>query len=140
MWLNVGGRDALASYGDAGIPDIHWRFLDKRCVDQFETDSHIFVHGGLDPDVPLAEQKIHILRWKTFRDPKPHCSGKTMICGHSTQKSGWPCDLGSAVCIDTGVSRGGWLTCLDAESGNFWQADQRGRGRRGHLKDIPKLR
>lgn len=140
LWLNVGGRDALASYGDAGIPDSHWRFVETRCIDYFETDTHVFVHGGLDAEVPVVEQKPYILRWKTFRDPKPHCSGKTMVCGHSTQKAGWPCDLGFAVCIDTGVSRGGWLTCLDAESGNFWQTDQRGKCRRGNLRDVPKLR
>lgn len=135
-WLNVGGRTALAPYGDAGIPDSYWEFLETRCIDHFETESHIFVHGGLDADLPVAAQKVHILRWKTFRDPKPHCSGKTMVCGHSTQRNGWPSDLGFAVCIDTAASQGGWLTCLDIRSGKFWQANQHGQLRSANLGEL----
>ena len=57
-----------------------------------------------------------------------------MICGHTRQLSGMPLDLGSAICIDTGVyDSEGWLTCLHAESGRYWQANQRGQTRWSHL-------
>ena len=134
-WLNVGGRAALASYPDGKIPDAHWDFLINRCVDSFETDHHIFAHGGVEADLPMAQQKIHILRWKTFRDSKPHCSGKVLVCGHSTQKSGWPCDRGHSVCIDTAAGRGGWLTCLEPATGSFWLSTERGIIRRASLHD-----
>jgi serine/threonine protein phosphatase 1 len=133
FWLNVGGRAALASYPSGKIPDAHWEFLERRCVDSFETENHIFAHGGLDPDLPLADQKIHILRWLTFRDPKPHFSGKVLICGHSLQKSGRPCNRGHSICIDTAAVRGGWLTCLDVMTGSFWQGDESGRLSEGSL-------
>ena len=133
LWLNVGGRTTLSSYGDQGIPDAHWDFLITRCVDYFETDSHIFVHGGLNPNLPAAEQKIHVLRWQSFREPRPHFSGKTMVCGHTEQKDGWPCNRGHAVCIDTGVRRRGWLTCLDVTTGRFWQSSENGGLRSGEL-------
>ena len=54
-------------------------------------------------------------------------SGKVVICGHTRQLSGWPLDLGCAVCIDTGAyAGGGWLTCLEVETGRFVQANQKG--------------
>jgi serine/threonine protein phosphatase 1 len=133
LWLKLGGSQTEQSYGGAGIPDRHWRFLETECLDVFQTASHVFVHAGVDPNVSIAQQTVACLRWKTFHDPKPHCSGKVVVCGHSTQRSGWPCDLGHSVCIDTGASRGGWLTCLDVSSGEFVQSNQKGELRTGRL-------
>ena len=49
-------------------------------------------------------------------------------------RSGVPLDLGSTVCIDTGVyDSQGWLTCLHVETGGYWQANQRGETRTGSL-------
>jgi serine/threonine protein phosphatase 1 len=75
-----------------------------------------------------------MLYWESFDDPPPHESGKVMVCGHTSQKSGKPRNLGHAVCIDTWACGEGWLTCLDAESGRYWQANQRGETRRGWLE------
>jgi serine/threonine protein phosphatase 1 len=135
LWLKLGGAETERSYAGGVIPQRHWDFLERRCVDSFETTSHVFVHGGVDPNLPLARQSVAYLRWKTFRNPSPHCSGKVVVCGHTTQRSGWPCDLGHSVCIDTGASRGGWLTCLDVGSGKLWQANQRGDHREGRLSE-----
>jgi serine/threonine protein phosphatase 1 len=49
-----------------------------------------------------------------------------MICGHTSQKSGLPLNLGHTVCIDTFAHGGGWLTCLDVRTGLYWQANQNG--------------
>jgi serine/threonine protein phosphatase 1 len=57
-----------------------------------------------------------------------------MICGHTRQTSGLPLDLGHAVCLDTHASSGGWFTCLETESGMYWQANQQGELRSGRLK------
>ena len=65
--------------------------------------------------------------------PEKHCSGKVMVCGHSEVRSGVPLNLGHAVCIDTRAYAGGWLTCLDVESGHYWQANERGGVREGEL-------
>lgn len=45
-----------------------------------------------------------------------------MICGHTSQRSGRPVNLGHTICIDTYAHGGGWLTCLDARSGRLWRA------------------
>jgi serine/threonine protein phosphatase 1 len=140
LWHACGGDATLMSYcpfDDRGtladVPDAHWEFLDRRCVDWYETDSHFFVHGGVVPHLPLARQSPVVLRWQTFDNPQPHACGKVMVCGHTPQRDGLPTDLGHAVCIDTNAHDGGWLTCLDVTGGEYWQANERGETRGGVL-------
>ena len=143
LWLACGGRETLQSYGVQfpetfdlkDIPEAHWRFLERDCVDWCETDTHFFVHANAYPDVPLAEQPREMLLWEKLYVPCVHISGKVMVCGHTSQKSGRPVNLGHAVCIDTWVYGRGWLTCLDVDTRKYWQADVSGRTRTGHLQD-----
>jgi serine/threonine protein phosphatase 1 len=106
-WLDDYGADTLASYVTSGkgsledVPEAHWRFLERDCRDWFETETHFFVHANAYPDVPFAEQPVYMLRWESFGEPAPHSSGKTMVCGHTSQKSGRPKHVGHAICIDT---------------------------------------
>jgi Calcineurin-like phosphoesterase len=142
FWLNFGGIDTLESYAPVGqmaslaeVPATHWHFLKHTCIDWYETDSHIFVHANLDPDLPLHLQQHEQLHWAGLhaKSHRPHVSGKVMICGHTEQQSGLPLNLGSAVCIDTWVYGDGWLTCLDVHSGEYWQANELGQTRCGCL-------
>jgi serine/threonine protein phosphatase 1 len=133
LWLNCGGEMALMSYApESGqpslrdVPQAHWDFLVHDCRDFHETDAHIFVHGGLVQDVPVEKQPTSALRWLKFPPVSPHMSGKTVICGHSPQKSGRPANIGHAICIDTNACRGGYLTCLDVDTAQIWQCDERG--------------
>lgn len=134
MWLMNGGEQTLASYAQPGkqgtisdVPRAHWNFLDHVCTDFFETPKHIFVHADLLPKVGLGAQPPQVLRWQKLMPHPPHFSGKLMICGHTVQPSGLPLDLGFAVCIDTGIYLpDGRLTCLDVESGDYWQSDAAG--------------
>lgn len=143
-WQEVGGDVTLRSYapfdGDEGtladIPDSHWEFLSERLLPFYETDTHFFVHAGAYPDMPLNEQPDFILYWEPFDDPPRHESGKIMVCGHSSQKSGLPLTNGNAICIDTWACGKGWLSCLDAHSGEIWQANQRGETRLLHLDEL----
>ncbi|HEX4132055.1 MAG TPA: metallophosphoesterase family protein [Pirellulales bacterium] len=141
-WLQYGGQDTLDSYGTAeraagldDVPEAHWTFLEQQCVDWFESEKHFFVHANADPKLHLPDQSPTMLRWAKFVDPPPHRSGKIMVCGHTCQESGWPRNLGHAVCIDTCIYDGGWLTCLDVGSGKFWQSNQAGEIRTGDLAD-----
>src|SRR5688572_1050231 len=136
MWLSVGGMQALASYGRGGLADVppeHWDFLDNRLTDYHETDTHVFVHANLFPELPLDEQPELMLFWEFLAAPIRHESGKTVVCGHSSQKSGEVLDLGDTICIDTFAYGGGWLTGLDVGSYRYWQADLRGQTRDGRL-------
>jgi serine/threonine protein phosphatase 1 len=138
MWQSVGGRQALASYGPAAtlasVPAAHWDFLDNRLVDYHETDTHIFVHANLVPGYPLEEQPEEMLFWEFLTWPIRHESGKTVVCGHTSQKSGEVLDLGDTICIDTFAYGGGWLTCLDAGRLRYWQANLQGQTREGWLE------
>jgi serine/threonine protein phosphatase 1 len=57
-----------------------------------------------------------------------------MICGHTSQKSGVPRDVGHAVCLDTHAFGGGWLTCLEPGTGLYWQSNQQGQLRTSQLR------
>jgi serine/threonine protein phosphatase 1 len=131
IWMTWGGRSTLDSYeGLAKIPASHIEFL-KSGLPFWETESHIFVHANLEPDLPLAEQKTSVLRWRRLKNatPPPHRSGKTVICGHTRQHSGLPWVMPGWVCIDTSASDGGWLTCLDVASNHVYQAAENGATR-----------
>jgi serine/threonine protein phosphatase 1 len=150
QWRGKGGDATLASYSKSGkagkksgkagkladVPDSHWNFIENVCVDWCETDTHFFVHANTNPNLPLAEQPDQMLFWEKFGNPAPHISGKIMVCGHTSQKSGIPINLGHAICLDTRVYGKGWLTCLDVISGRLWQANQAGELRTAWIQDF----
>jgi serine/threonine protein phosphatase 1 len=143
LWCSYGGLETLESYSPdhrqdwiSAIPDSHWDFL-QGTARFHETASHIFIHACLDPELDMAEQPDWLLLWEFFdRFQKQHKSGKRIICGHTPQRSGEISDKGYATCIDTGAAIGGWLTCLDCGSGQFWQANQKGNTRGGVLPSL----
>ncbi|MEM6458230.1 MAG: metallophosphoesterase family protein [Planctomycetota bacterium] len=139
-WWLCGGAATLDSYpparnGDplAAVPDHHWDWLGSTRL-YHEDAGHLYVHGNLDPALPLDRQPIEQLLWAKFVDPRPHVSGKVMFAGHTSQKDGEVVDLGHAVCIDTWAVGQGWLTCCEPATGRLWHADRAGRTRRGRLQ------
>ncbi|MDB5307373.1 MAG: serine/threonine protein phosphatase [Gemmataceae bacterium] len=142
MWLSVGGVQTLGSYGPApgksgalaDVPEEHWAFLDYNLLDYYETDQHIFVHAGVACGIDMAEQPEHALYWDFLGEAMRHHSGKTVVCGHTSQKSGEVKVVPGAVCVDTYAHGGGWLTCLDAPTGKFWQVNQLGKKRDGRIE------
>lgn len=143
FWMNFGGAETLDSYDPPGraallddVPELHWLFLEETCRNYYESDTHLFVHANADPLKPLAEQSEQELQWTGFANRGPHCSGKVLVCGHSEQTTGWPVNLGHAVCIDTFAYGGGWLTCLDVATGDFWQANDYGQRRAANLAEF----
>jgi serine/threonine protein phosphatase 1 len=137
-WLTCGGTDALRSYGwspggpkrtlASWFPDRHRTFIAETKL-YHETATHVFVHAGLLPQLPLDRQPEIALLWRVT-DPDsgaPHVSGKVVVVGHTPQSSGEVLDLGFLVNIDTNCVRGGWLTALDVESRQVWQADANGK-------------
>lgn len=144
-WLECGGRKTMESYLvepnwsllPSAVPEAHWRFLEHTCVPYYETERHFFVHANVYADLPLDLQPDYMLYWEKLSpsQSRPHESGKTMICGHTQQRSGKPLNLGHAICIDTWAYGDGWLTCLDVETGMYWRANQRGETRLRWLEE-----
>lgn len=133
-WLQYGGVETLDSYMFAGdmsvIPQSHRDFFDSM-VDYYETDHHFFVHANYDPQVPLAELTVPLLRWMKLTDSTPdaHQNGKKAVVGHTHDRGGEIFDIGHLVCIDTHCYGGGWLTALDVDSGKLWQSNAAGEMR-----------
>jgi serine/threonine protein phosphatase 1 len=132
-WLLFGGKATLMSYGTLRpeeIPADHIEFLEN-CMLYYDTEKHIFLHGTYDPALPMERQSLQTLLWDKIRPtpPTPHCSGKTVIVGHTAQRTGQILDLGYLKCIDTCCYGDGYLTALDINTGQIWQADKTGRMR-----------
>lgn len=141
-WLGFGGDQMLASYDVESIDQIpfeHRVFLTSGLKDFYENDTHFCVHANAREDLALTEQPDRMLFWKKFGDVKPHRSGKIMVCGHTPQRSGYPKDIGHAICIDTDAARRGWLTCLDLGSRYCWQANEAGKTRGFSLDAADRL-
>jgi len=138
IWETLAGNHPLLSYGSdstreamLSIPPRHWEFLEHRCVNFHETEGFIFVHAGIRPDLSPEQEDPERLQWMSLSMALPHASGRTVICGHTRSDSGRIVDLGHTLCLDTGISKDGWLTALETASGAFWQADPTGTLRQG---------
>jgi len=128
----MGGEATLRSYGwprpASVMPAAHVGLICE-CRLYVETETHIFVHAGVAPNLPMEHQAASDLLWQPVDSAHatPHYSGKTVICGHSHQADRRVLDLKFLQCIDTGCGTGGCLTALDAVRGTIWQADENGR-------------
>ncbi len=137
-WLSHGGDETLDSYGKgwaaSRLPPEHIEFL-RSWGDYFETPSHFYAHGNYLARKPLDQQPWYEMRWESLRNFRPgmHCSGKTAVLGHTSDKQGAILNLGHLICIDTYAHGGGWLTALEAETGKVWQTNLRGESREGKL-------
>jgi serine/threonine protein phosphatase 1 len=150
FWLKFGGREALASYGpSATVDDIPWKHREflSRFAPYVETETHIFVHAGYMPGLPMSRQPSEVLRWNEpdWAHLTPHVSGKVVVAGH-VRVPPEILDLGFFRDIDTGCGfPGGCLTALDVTHDEVVQVDPTGRVRRWrlpvriHLKGISSI-
>jgi serine/threonine protein phosphatase 1 len=150
MWLSFGGYTVLESYFGPQpemaeedywldllhqIPKDHWTFLESDLVPYVETDTHIFVHAAAEADLDMPEQFDTTLRWTKCQSMAPHHSGKTVLCGHTSQKSGRPLNAGHYICLDTHAYGGKPLTAMDVHSGRVWQAHADGNVLQSQIDD-----
>jgi serine/threonine protein phosphatase 1 len=141
VWECLSGDDPLSSYGSGAteellrsVPDHHIRFLADRCCDFHETDSFIFVHAGIRAHITPSAEEVERLQWTVLSSSAAHISGRTVVCGHSSQESGRIADYGHTICIDTGITKGKYLTCLDLGDFSYTQASSDGKILKGLLQ------
>jgi serine/threonine protein phosphatase 1 len=135
-WLRFGGAECIRSYGvdpdrlrrmppdraietiRSAIPPAHAEFL-RGFDDTFRAGDYLFVHAGIRPGIPLAEQARADLRWirePFLTDRTEH--GFVVVHGHTIREQVDEC--GNRIGIDTGAYRFGVLTALGIEGAQRW--------------------
>ncbi len=120
LWTQNGGVPTLASWGvPPRTKPRDWKnFIPAAQVAQLRSlalhhtiGGYVFVHAGIRPGVPLAEQTPHDLRW--IRKPFLEHDGKldyVVVHGHTVERT--PIIRPNRIGIDTGAVLGGPLTCV----------------------------
>ncbi len=136
FWLRYGGDNTLWSFGLTDdlhgllkIPHHYISWLKSR-HQYFETDKFIFTHATPKPNLALKQQGEIGLRWRPlYHHDMPHISGKTIVCGHTTQKDGRVYQHQGLICIDTYAYADGFLTALqipdDSDDLVVWQTNKK---------------
>ena len=135
-FLRVGGRETVLSYGigekayrtatieelaemlDARVPQAHRDFI-AGMENMIALGDYLFVHAGILPGVPLAEQKTTDLRW--IREPflsHPDPFGACVVHGHTITDA--VVERPNRVGIDTGAYRSGRLTAVGLQGSERW--------------------
>jgi serine/threonine protein phosphatase 1 len=110
-WMEKGGDAALASYGGdaAAVPQAHIAWLDQ--LQLMHVDAHrIYVHAGVDPEIPLDRQSEATLLTKRY--PKGFSGGfgaLHVVHGHDNSPDG-PLLYEGRTNLDTLAWRTGRLT------------------------------
>ena len=130
-WLDWGGDETLQSYGISTIlgrrnedlaaelkerlPAEHLTFLNNLSLTHQEGD-YLFVHAGIRPGVPLADQKEEDLLWIRKKFHKMNVSERpSQVVVHGHQPVEKPLDAGWRIDVDTGACWSGRLTAVALE-------------------------
>lgn len=128
-WLKFGGIETLQSFGvrinQQGLRQISYPYykLLKSSLPYYETEDFIFTHATPFGNIEMNQQTDEGLRWRFIPSDGQgsHISGKTVICGHSAQKSGKVYHRDGLICIDTYAYGGAALTALEVTSMQVYQ-------------------
>lgn len=135
-FLRFGGRETLLSYpidpdqlrrselgecralARAAVPEEDVAFI-RTFEDKIEIGDYLFVHAGLRPEVPIAEQSRSDLRWirGSFLD-HDESFGPVVVHGHTIFDE--PELRPNRIGVDTGAYASGRLTALGLEGGARW--------------------
>lgn len=121
LWIANGGDVTLKSFG-AFNPWSYIEFMKKMPLFA-ETQDFIFVHGGVNAELPLGETDAETLLWG--RRAEPHMSGKTVVVGHSIQREVTFYPHKNTLYIDTGACKGvfgmiGRMSLVDLSNKKVW--------------------
>ena len=135
-FLRFGGRETVLSYGidrsayvaaelpeclqmiRAAVPQEDLAFI-RTFEDRIQIGDYLFVHAGIRPGLPLADQKVQDLRW--IREPfLSHGEGHGLVVVHGHTIFEAPDVRHNRIGIDTGAWTSGRLTALGLEGTAQW--------------------
>ncbi|MBB5179969.1 serine/threonine protein phosphatase 1 [Planomicrobium koreense] len=131
IWARNGALPTLQSY-DPSIKDmtlptaaVFWEHIDfiKKTAYYYETDDFIFVHAGVQPDMPVELTDPAILMWIRDDFYEAYSGEKTVVFGHTpvfmlrgTRNYDVYFGDNPIIGIDGGAVYGGQLNCLELPS------------------------
>lgn len=148
IWLSQGGRATVESYNNT--PDhIHQKFL-ERALPYFILDDALFVHAGINPIQPIANQDMDIFLWDRnlarlalyYRDQNIESSltdFTEVYLGHTPISSGKPVQGGGVWLMDTGAGWSGPLSIMNIETKKIFTSERVPMlypGKRGRIRRI----
>jgi serine/threonine protein phosphatase 1 len=136
LWLEQGGMATLKSYSKHGQdPRVHESFYARQVPYYVDENKNCFVHGGFNRHFKIAVQNMEELAWdrELVQQMMTYPPGQKLntadhfnhvYIGH-TPTIYWgetkPITRGGITNIDTGAGKGGKLTIMDIETGEYWQ-------------------
>ena len=136
LWKSQGGKSTISSY-EGDIPENHIHFLEN-ASDLYIDNNRLFVHGGIEPYIPLEKQNREIFLWNrslvlraAFLNARGECeelgSFSEIFVGHTPTLnfySNVPIKFCNVWLMDTGAGwHGGHLSMMDINSGKLFRSD-----------------
>lgn len=139
-WWQQGGKGTFDSYdlGNGGeVTESHREFFLNQISYHIDSENRLFVHGGIDPMMPIEKQSRIDLCWdrdlwdsvKSVNTP-PNApivrtiDGFTKIfIGHTSLRGMTPLKFAGVWNLDTGAGWHGKLTIMNVDTEEYWQSD-----------------
>lgn len=135
-WLSYGGQNTIDSYPD-GVPEEHIKLL-KETKDYYELEGRLFVHAGINTDLPVSDQDSSIFLWdRTFfkeayaravsQNKKPLTHYNEVYIGHTPiHRLGHykPVKCCEVWMMDTGAGWGERLSLMNIDTKEIFQSDR----------------
>ncbi|MGK7389284.1 MAG: metallophosphoesterase [Candidatus Cyclobacteriaceae bacterium M2_1C_046] len=133
-WLSQGGRQTIESYKNKEVPKKHVELLENAELYYLDEKNRLFVHAGIDPDLPLDRQDPQTFLWdrnffskvKRMLDNEQNYSltdFEEIYIGHSPiHRLGFhkPIKVGEVWLMDTGASWDGVLSMMDLDANEIF--------------------
>lgn len=143
IWTTQGGLNSQRSYGDSrhNVPDEHRAFFMRGNYWMLDERNRLFVHGGINPELPLENHAMDILLWdrrlvaQARKDHEAKVPKATMTqfdevyVGHTStnyftkDRTSLPMNFYEIWMLDTGGGWEGKLTIMDIDTKEYWQSD-----------------
>ena len=138
LWISQGGQATIKSYEDhGGMPESHLKLF-RTAPYKYVDNNKLFVHGGIDLNVPFDKQDIDTLLWDRDLIMTARMKGHSrpdykltsfdeIYVGHTTTEIRFnttkPVHFCEVFDIDTGAGWSGKLTIMDIDSKEYYQSD-----------------